>query len=556
MLSLNKIINPNTTLETNILVRSVLKIYVLLFFIIAGLTSCSKLRKSDPIEVELLLCSRNINFYTVETKKRVDSIKYNVLLQDTSLYHGQLLAISATYHFLNNNLDSALVNINKAALWFGENKVKNVDIWKSKYNHTLGRISESANQLQQAKVNYEKSQELAHPDKNPIDYSFARIAIARINWRLGINYKDGLLDGITHLSTSDLSTERIYARKVKNFFFNTSSTEDSLVTIAQLFNQHNLPHHASLTFRSLSEYLKSKNGDNNKALTYADSAIHYHTPDPIYKHFTPILYQEKASILKSQNKNAQAKSLLLSIVEMQKANPSENTHFGTYTLLHQIEKESNNPHKAYEYLKTEKEFRIQDFNRNSTFLTKILEINESVDLLEKQITQLHYRKQLLTTGIIGISAVLIFIIILIVQSFIRKNKATRIQAERDKQELQKMLLVVQEKKEYAKRMQTAKINQIETPNVDTIPANQFEISYSESIIKFRENFPKLSENEIKYAIMFGLGWKREFIAKIQGVEVASIRKSRQRIKNKLNLGSQVDVEMYFREFISDSIAKS
>lgn len=81
----------------------------------------------------------------------------------------------------------------------------------------------------------------------------------------------------------------------------------------------------------------------------------------------------------------------------------------------------------------------------------------------------------------------------------------------------------------------------------------FQTCFKENIQFFSENFPSLSDSEIVYALMFALGYSNETIALIQNIQVSTIRKIKQRMRQKLGLKNDANLESFFEKHANGGI---
>lgn len=504
----------------------------------------------DPVEEELIEISELIRYYPKKQLARLDSLKAFAMDNDTIHYLGHIHTIYGFYNYINYNIDEALDNFNNAIIWFTEKESEEYGVWNAKCYLGLGLIAENVKNMQRAKFNYLKAISYIHPEDSYEDYGIATIGIGRINRLLNEPYKERIQSGVLICAKSSHLPYRLYARYINISYFHKSHLEDSLNVIANKYKENLLFSRASGAYFQIASHFKIEKKQFSKALNYSDSALLYINKASNRKHNLPTCYLEKASIILHQYKLNEAKEQLLYALELYKKYEQHNNQFLVYNYLHQLEKRFGSADLAYEYLQKDIDLRINSLYKQNVWQIRILEINETVSELEQEIASLNHRKKILTFSLLFISVILILIIYYVTQNLKRKSKAQRLQVEEDKQELQNLLLLAQEKKEFVHRLNEITEDKIELHSTNVNHANRFDFCYSELILKLRNNFPALNETDIKYAVMFGLGLENTLIAQIQGVNIASIRKSRQRIRNKLNLDIETKIDDFFKQFIS------
>lgn len=84
----------------------------------------------------------------------------------------------------------------------------------------------------------------------------------------------------------------------------------------------------------------------------------------------------------------------------------------------------------------------------------------------------------------------------------------------------------------------------------------FEAAFRENIQIFSENFPTLTYSEIIYAVMFALHYSKDTIARIQNIQLSTIRKIKQRIRKNLELENDANLEILFEKYTNGVISEN
>ncbi len=266
-----------------------------------------------------------------------------------------------------------------------------------------------------------------------------------------------------------------------------------------------------------------------------------------------------------------------------------------YLLLSKIYKAENNLSKSIEYL--EKIPPLKDSLAKSSLSLSLAEKEAEFQIQQKQqklesLEKTAFQNRLLRNGIILISALVIFILILFINRYnivmrFQKKELDRLrtikQLEEKERSLLKEKLLHQEKLLASNTMHIIQKNQIltdlkseignlpaaETPDNfkakiksinRTIETNmtyeddwqkfklQFEQVHPKFFRKLYERFSNLSNNEIRFCAYIKMGHNTKEIAQLLGVNASSVQKARYRLKKKMELNQSVNLINFIQAF--------
>ena len=76
----------------------------------------------------------------------------------------------------------------------------------------------------------------------------------------------------------------------------------------------------------------------------------------------------------------------------------------------------------------------------------------------------------------------------------------------------------------------------------------FERSFPGYLSHLRETFPELSQAEERLFLLYKLNLNSKEITKILGISESTVKKGRTRLRKKLGLDKEQDLEQFIREF--------
>jgi tetratricopeptide (TPR) repeat protein len=530
------------------------------FLLFVASSVCFSQRDYDNVDVDELFSVLDFKsaYYPEEAKMDLDSLLKHTSEVQFDSYVGYVDYMKAQFLFLDLDLDSSLVYLEKAISIFTVAENKN---WLCKSQFLLGQIAETTGLYEQAKINYYESIAL---NSNDSDYlGFAYVGLARCKQILEESFSEELELGVHVLKSSAKKEVRLYGDFMNQLFDLKSTTvPDKLSKIAlEYFNLGLYERSAGVYKVIASSYFAQMEIDS--AHVYCDKAIELCEQKRVGDFILPALYQFKGVLYFQQELYNVAEVYLARSVELYKSHNQNNRLLYTYSYLHQINKAKKNFSKAYDDLKEYQHLLNETTSYEKIRMAKVLEINNKVDVMKSQLAQLKIEKKASEFMLYLVLVVTIVILAGVGIFFYLYQKNKRKKIDELNKEFQNMLIGIGEKQLLEHRLNKnvsreviVGSNSISSEHVDLMGesdnVDDFDTCYTETISLFTTSFPQLTRTEVRYAVMICLRLPVEVIAKVQNVQPASIRKAKQRIRTKLNIGD--NLEEYLQEFREKKIA--
>lgn len=334
-------------------------------------------------------------------------------------------------------------------------------------------------------------------------------------------------------------------------------------------------------------YLALIDGDFDTALNKLnDAKSYFETKDPSYLVLIHMFYGDMYQKMNQLNKSISnyEKSLELS----NKYKSHLNIDLLVYESLSNVYFKLNNSDKAYKYLKKAKELNERIFGRNSSNSQHLLEIKDlyriekdnQEDLLKQQtIEKLEHEEKVWYLQSIILVVTIVFLMLfgfLFIRHLRQKHKNEKIiLKEKQKLKLQKTNEILElknkeltesalriiEKDEFINSIKDRLSNQKDNIDVNVIrrilksiqrsPSSnwsEFELRFTavnQSFYKkIKENYPNLKQTDLKLCALIKLNFQSKDMAKLLGIEVESVHTSRSRLRKKLNLNRNDNLEEF------------
>ncbi len=532
---------------------------ILIFFI-----GILKVKAQDDIpnkKMEKLFSEIDYNtiFYPKTAINQFDSLKGTFNEINFAEYRGYIDFLDAQFYYNDMKVDSALHYAEDAISWF--TKRENVN-WLSKCQYLLGKIAETTSLFEQAKINYYETINLSQ-DEN-IWVGSAYIGIARCKKALEESYSEEMGQGIRILREVGRYEVGLFADFMEQYF-NLSSPDSpaNLKRIAEKYLNHKFYDRAVSVYKFVASsfYIKEK---FDSAHVYCNLAIDLSEEYGVGKLVLPALFQFKGVLyFKQQEYNTADTYFNESLALYQDNNQSNRMHYA-YNYIHQIDKARGDYSKAYADLQKYINLIEKTTTREKMRMAKVLEVNNKMDRMRSQLSQLKVEKKASEFMLYLVMVVTTMILAGVGIYIYQYQKSKKAKIDELNKEFHNLLIGIGEKQLLEHRLNASNLKESKKKEEEEnlIPSHKIEDSsigdsfdscYMETINLFTGSFPQLTKTEVRYAVMICLKLPIEVIAKVQNVQPASIRKAKQRIRTKLNINDSLEV--YLQEFRERQISK-
>lgn len=531
-------------------IRPKIKLYLLMicYLWISILLGHSQTQVDKTVHQTFVEIDFNTVYYPRKAEVQLDSLTNTFDSAETLLYKGYVEFIEAQLLFNQMEVDSSLYYVEDAIAYFASKEDK---LWLSKCQFLLGKIAETTGLYEQAKINYYETIKLAEGvDESGVGSAY--IGVARCKMTLFEEYDEDVKQGIGILKKNPREEVRSYADFMEQFFRLTEpDTPDKLNAIAKEYIEKQVYDMAVSVYKIVaSSYHAQQRYDS--AHLYCDKAIEISETNNVGQLILPALYQFKGMLYFKQKKFTVAEVYFGRSLDLYAKYNQPNRMLYTYNYLHQIDEAQNNYKKAYLNLHEYIDLVEKTTSSEKIRMAKVLEINNKVDMMKSQLAQLKVEKRasefmlylvLLITAIVLVGAG-------IYVYMYQKSKKAKI--EELNKEFHNLLIGIGEKQllEHRLNVPSQKKSGVFTNPAKVFNANglgegelsdNFDSCYMETIGLLTGAFPQLTRTEVRYAVMICLKLPMEVISKVQNVQPASIRKAKQRIRTKLDIGDNLDI---------------
>jgi len=271
----------------------------------------------------------------------------------------------------------------------------------------------------------------------------------------------------------------------------------------------------------------------------------------------PAFLRMKGAVYFKQEEVDKAETYLEKSVQMCDKTGFENYKYYPLVFLSHLHARENRYQKAYNTYRKAIKIKEKTRRKESMRMAKIAETSANVRLLNEEIKNLVQNNQKSKIIFILIIAILLLMSTTVFLIFRQKHIDRQQRISNQNRELQTLLAGLTEK-----RMTLNKgVHGVSSPR-EIITCNKenlketFEAAFRENIQNFSENFPTLTHSEIIYAVMFALHYSNDTIARIQNIQLSTIRKIKQRIRKKLELKNDANLEILFEKYTNGVISEN
>ncbi|MBI9063134.1 MAG: hypothetical protein JEZ14_14220 [Marinilabiliaceae bacterium] len=447
------------------------------------------------------------------------------------------------YH--KGEMDSALVYLEKALIsWTQQEEF----LGQAKCHLILGWISEGAGFWEQAKGDYCKTIQLTQ-SANCKETGLAYLGIARCKQILKESVRDEIEMGISCLRATGKKEFALYA-DFSGFMFGDKNEEaaNHLKSVADEYMSLKLGNNAASVYKLLARYCMNQ-GQLDSSKEFLDKAIGIYDESYSQISLMPGLKQFKGVLFFQEKDYEQSRQSLLESIKWYDKLGKEGQKYFAYKYLYRIDTLQGNYQRAIYYQSRAFESFKTARYKEKQLMAKVAEVDVKVLLMRQTIDRLEYTNKM--NGILYCSAiVLILLVLLVIFQLIRGRYRNEQQREQERtRQFQNLLVGLGEKRLLQQRIAESSDVISSDPVLSASLSDDFSVCYIETIREFGRSFSQLSDTEIRYAVMFALNLSGDVISEIQNVQMAAIRKVKQRIRQKLELDNDRSLELYFQQFL-------
>ncbi len=478
-----------------------------------------------------------VYYYPQQAERMLDSLLQQRPIEIENDHRGDLNFLQGFIAYHKGEMDSALNHLETALMTFiSQEKPKG----QGKCYLLMGWISEGDNYLEQAKIYFYETIRLLN-NQPGANTGLAYLGIARCKKILNETFSDDLNKGVEYLNTVGEVEFSLYAQFTYLMFnVNELGSTQKLLEVADSYLKIGLDNKVPNVYKILASYYRQiKKPDS--ALIYVDKAIRSFDNSYPGESLIPALHQLKGNIFYAQKDFENARKQYLLSLKLYESHGQMSHSFYAYHGLYNLDLKGGNYKGAVENLAKVNKYRNQANINQKQRMAKMIETTARVDLLNEQVLKFKKQKQRLFFSLALLSAIIV-IILLIVFFKGREKKQKRKSLNADFQSLMAL---------YNERLRAIELLENNREDLlkyqdEHLSARNIDDLYPELFRLIYENFNKLSKTELDYALMFTMDFPENEIAKLQNIQQPSIRKVKQRIREKLNLDSNIDLHSYFK----------
>lgn len=524
-----------------------MRFHFILFCLLIILLGCGSDSGIQNTSSDLVLhqIEEQIYYYPHLIKTQIDSLETLLYTDDSHPHLGQIAYLCGFMAYHKGEMDSALVYLEKALItWTQQEEL----LGQAKCHLLLGWIAEGAGFWEQAKGDYCKTIQLTQAT-NCKETGLAYLGIARCKQILKEPVQDEFERGISCLRATGKKEFALYA-DFSGFMFGKKNEEEAnyLKSVAKDYLHLKLRNKASSVYKLLARYYMDQ-GQIDAAHKQIDKAIVVYNDVFPRSSLMPGLLQFKGMLFFLQKDFEQARHLLQESIDGYAGLGKENLTYYGYNYLYQIDTLQGNYQGALHYQTKTFDCFKETQRKEKQLMAKVAEVDVKVLLMRQTIDRLEYSNSM---NIILYSSAfgLILLVLLIIFQLIRGRHRNEQRREQERtRQFQNLLVGLGEKRLFQQRIAESSEVISSDPVLSASLSDDFSTCYIETIREFGKSFSQLSDTEIRYAVMFALNLSVDVITEIQNVQIAAIRKVKQRIRQKLELDNDRSLELYFQQFL-------
>lgn len=533
------LIQPNNKPKHKLRAHS---IFIFLLFIL--LTGCKRENSlsEDAMLIQLDSIEEILYFYPIMAENTLDSLNNHYSIPSNEKYRGQLAYLNGLLAFYKGEIDSSLAFIDISYVNFVEQKDP---IGQGKCQLLLAWIAEKSNYWEQAKIHYYQSIELMD-NVSCMETGWAYLGLFRCKTFLNEQVGDELQVGKEIMYETGEIECTLYAEQMDCFAkFRAPDVTERLNTVASKYLELGLNNKAGSAYKILAKHFVYVNQFDSAGF-YIDKSLQYLNSNYPGTSLIPAANQFKASVYFYKKDYQNARLYCNKAIELYDEYGRKINKYHALRLLHRIDKVNGDYVAAYKHILEEKKIYDQTRKREKQRMAQIAEVDANVSGIKEELAQVAYSKRVNT---LSLSCVVLFVLLVFVLVYFRFKINER--KLREKQQIMSSLLLgLGEKRHLLKRLRL-KTDDLPTVPIDSIDSPEsFDQCFTETILHFGQKFSELSQQELRYAVMIGMGIPNTIIAEINSVQPNTIRKVKQRIRNKIQLDTSCNLEEYFGKRIA------
>lgn len=500
---------------------------LLALLLYCGCTRKSASKSTDTIE-------NLMHYYPSLAENKLDS------LTSISAIHCQLDVdyIKSFLLYRKGNIDSSLVAVEACLKGY---VINNNMEGQAKCKLLLGWISESIGQYEQAKINFYSS--LNTSPKKSIQTVHSIHGIARCKFYLNESIDDELKQVDKILIDINNKEYNLYSKFLSTILNNNFQEKDiqDLLSLSIEFQELGLESNAANIIKSVA----LKYSDYNKldsAIISINKGIALNTSNPYGFSILPALYQIKGSVYYKKNELDSASHYLNKALQLYDAHSLHDRKYYSYTLLRKIAFDKKEYIKAYDLLDKALQSEKKSKSITKARIAKLIEISSGINILSTNLEKLKFQQKttvlLVFIGLLG-TAFAFYIVT-------KNNREKTRKANNKNKELHSLVIALNEKVLLQKRYGRTFDATNQSSKTLTL-AEKFDKCYNETLKSMSDEYSSLSNTECRYALLFGMDFGDDAICSIQSVQKATVRKARQRIRTKLSLAADINLNVFFNK---------
>ena len=488
-------------------------------------------------ESSLKNIEEKIYYYPSQAEKMLDSLLLQHSLGNEKKYNGELSFLKGFMEWHKGNMDNSINFLDSALISF----IKQGNITGQANCYLLmGWISQYDNYLEQAKIYFYKTINILNNE--PLaNVGIAYINISLCKKQLKEPYKEDLNRGIKYLEHTGNIEFQLYGQyKRLEDNIKEPGSISLLNNIAEQYINIGINNGASSVYKSIAMYYYRIKPDS--ALIYLNKAIKIYDNKYPQASLMPSMHQLKGIVYRLQNDFKAARKEFMQSIDFYKKHDQLISSYYVYHSLYLLDKNEKNYESSLKNLVLADKYKEQYNIKQKQRMAKGLEISSHVSLLKDQIVKSKRQNQLLLFLLVmfcAVGAIVFLTVTLRIRE--KRNKIDKLKAEFH-------LAIVS----YQDGLKTIKL-------IKEKEANQEEfISQYSSGKRLKEiypglyslvciTFPTLRDSAWDYALMFAIGLPEEDICRFKNIQRSSIRKTKQRIRQELNLSKDEDINKYFQK---------
>lgn len=517
---------------------------VIIVLVLFFLVSCSKSTQvaDSELSVELLRIEDKLHFYPQNVESAIDSLNTCLSSSLKEKHQGQLAYLNGLLAYEKGEIDSSLTYIETSLLYFVKQEDKS---GQAKCQLLLGWIAETSNYWEQAKTNYYEAIKLMN--NTPCETNgWAYMGLFRCKSNLKEVAGEELQKGKEILFETEKIENKLYVEYLDCISkLSEAGTPERLKIIAHKYVQLGLNNKVGGIYKSLAKLFHYSN-QKDSASFYIDKSLQHLNNNFPGASLIPASNQFKGLVYFYDKDYANAQLYFNKALKLYDQYGQKGHKYHALKFLHRIDTVNGDYKAAYNHISEENLNYNETRKREKQRMAKVAETTLHVGFLKEELAKTKYTKQI---NSLMFSCVVLFILMTSVFAYFRYRIKQR--ELKEKQRIMTSLLTgLGEKRHMLKRLGLEENDSNSLPVQSIEATDDFDQCFTETILYFQKKFDVLSPSEVRYAVMIGMGIPNSTIAEINSVQAPSIRKVKQRIRNKICLDTDCNLQQYFSQYVA------